>query len=177
MDLPGGGCTGRCRLRRLFPDRLSFLARRHGPEQLDRNLLCGCYGRQRYGISGARKAVRPLRLCNPDSANAGIGVVRTSGLPRRFLADSRRRRNLGLGMGVHESIIPAAVTPMVSPRRRTSAFGIFTAGYGVFWFIGSAVIGMLYDRSLVAVIAFCVCTQLLAVRSLPGSANVRAQAS
>jgi predicted MFS family arabinose efflux permease len=69
----------------------------------------------------------------------------------------------GLGMGVHESIIPAAVTPMVSPRRRASAFGTFTAGYGILWFVGSAVIGILYDVSLSAVIAFCVITQLLAV--------------
>ena len=68
----------------------------------------------------------------------------------------------GLGMGVHESIIPAAVTPMVSARRRASAFGVFTAGYGIFWFIGSAVIGMLYDKSLFAMIGFCVCTQLIA---------------
>ncbi len=69
----------------------------------------------------------------------------------------------GLGMGVHESIIPAAMSPMVSPRRRASAFGTFTAGYGVFWFLGSAVIGILYDLSLPAVIAFCVVTQLAAV--------------
>jgi MFS family permease len=69
----------------------------------------------------------------------------------------------GLGMGVHESIIPAAVSPMVSPRRRASAFGTFTAGYGVFWFLGSTVIGILYDVSLPAVIAFCVITQLAAV--------------
>ncbi len=69
----------------------------------------------------------------------------------------------GLGMGVHESIIPAAVSPMVSPRRRASAFGAFTAGYGIFWFLGSAVIGILYDVSLPAVIAFCLITQLAAV--------------
>jgi MFS family permease len=69
----------------------------------------------------------------------------------------------GLGMGVHESIIPAMVSPMVAARRRASAFGLFTAGYGIFWFIGSAVIGILYDLSLPAVIAFCVLTQLAAV--------------
>ena len=69
----------------------------------------------------------------------------------------------GLGMGVHESIIPAAVTPMVSPRRRASAFDIFTAGYGIFWFIGSALIGVLYDVSLPAVTAFCIVTQVIAV--------------
>jgi MFS family permease len=69
----------------------------------------------------------------------------------------------GLGMGVHESIIPAAVAPMAPPDRRASAFGVFTAGYGIFWFIGSATIGILYDLSLPAVIAFCVVTQLAAV--------------
>lgn len=69
----------------------------------------------------------------------------------------------GLGMGVHESIIPAAVAPMAPSRRRASAFGTFTAGYGIFWFLGSAVIGILYDQSLPAVIAFCVITQLAAV--------------
>jgi MFS family permease len=69
----------------------------------------------------------------------------------------------GLGMGVHESIIPAAVTPMVSVNRRASAFGTFTAGYGIFWFFGSAAIGILYDLSLPAVIAFCVISQLAAI--------------
>lgn len=69
----------------------------------------------------------------------------------------------GIGMAVHESIIPAAVAPMVSPRRRASAFGLFTAGYGVFWFVGSAVIGLLYDASVWLVVAFCVVTQLMAI--------------
>ena len=69
----------------------------------------------------------------------------------------------GLGMGVHELIIPAAVSQMVATRRRASAFGTFTAGYGVFWFLGSAAIGILYDVSVPAVIAFCVITQLAAV--------------
>lgn len=69
----------------------------------------------------------------------------------------------GLGMGVHELIIPAAVAPMVPAHRRASAFGTFTAGYGIFWFIGSAAIGILYDLSPLWVIAFCVITQLAAV--------------
>jgi MFS family permease len=69
----------------------------------------------------------------------------------------------GLGIGVHESIIPAAISPMVSPRRRASAFGTFTAGYGIFWFLGSAATGILYDASVPAVVAFCVVAQLAAV--------------
>jgi MFS family permease len=69
----------------------------------------------------------------------------------------------GLGMGVHESIIPAAVTPMVPAGRRASAFGLFAAGYGVAWFAGSAVIGILYDISLAASVVFCVVAALLSV--------------
>jgi MFS family permease len=70
----------------------------------------------------------------------------------------------GLGMGVHESIIPAAVAPMVPASRRASAFGLFTAGYGAAWFIGSAVIGILYDRAPVGVAAgFCVIAELAAI--------------
>lgn len=69
----------------------------------------------------------------------------------------------GMGMGVHESIIPAAVTPMVATRHRAAAFGLFTAGYGILWFVGSAMIGFIYDRSVIWTIAFCMATQLLAV--------------
>jgi predicted MFS family arabinose efflux permease len=66
-------------------------------------------------------------------------------------------------MGVHESIIPAAVAPMVPTERRASAFGLFTAGYGAAWFLGSAAIGILYDRSVAVAVAFCVAAQLVAL--------------
>jgi MFS family permease len=64
----------------------------------------------------------------------------------------------GLGMGVHESIIPAAVAAMVPAERRPSAYGLFTAAYGIFWFLGSAAIGFLYDVSILAAVVFCVVT-------------------
>ncbi len=69
----------------------------------------------------------------------------------------------GLGMGVHESLIPAVVGPMVPVHQRASAYGVFTAGYGVAWFLGSAAIGILYDLSIAATIAFCVVLDLAAV--------------
>jgi MFS family permease len=69
----------------------------------------------------------------------------------------------GLGMGVQESIIPAAVATMVPDERRPSAYGIFTAGYGVAWFLGSVIIGRLYDVSLAALLAFSVGIQLIAI--------------
>lgn len=79
----------------------------------------------------------------------------------------------GLGMGVHESIIPAAVAAMVPQERRPSAYGLFTAAYGISWFLGSAAIGFLYDVSLQAAVAFCVAT---GIASLPFFFAVRRKA-
>jgi MFS family permease len=69
----------------------------------------------------------------------------------------------GLGIGVHESIIPAAVATMVPVQRRASAYGLFTAGYGIFWFLGSTVIGVLYGVSIPMLIAFCLVVELAAI--------------
>lgn len=69
----------------------------------------------------------------------------------------------GLGMGVHESIIPAAVAQMVPMKRRASAYGLFTAGYGVAWFLGSATMGILYDVWFPGLIAFAVVAELAAI--------------
>ena len=69
----------------------------------------------------------------------------------------------GLGMGVHESIIPAAVATMVPVRRRASAYGLFTAGYGIAWFLGSALMGVLYGVSLPLLIAFSLIAELAAI--------------
>jgi predicted MFS family arabinose efflux permease len=69
----------------------------------------------------------------------------------------------GLGMGVHESIIPAAVATMVPMERRPSAYGLFTGVYGLFWFAGSVAIGFLYEHSMASVVAFCVIVELTAI--------------
>jgi predicted MFS family arabinose efflux permease len=69
----------------------------------------------------------------------------------------------GLGMGVHESIIPAAVAPMVSPDRRASAYGLFTGVYGIVWFLGSTAIGALFSVSLTIVVAFALATEIAAI--------------
>lgn len=69
----------------------------------------------------------------------------------------------GLGMGVQESIIPAAVAQMVPAARRASAYGLFTAGYGIFWFLGSALIGILYSVSLPVLIGFALVAELVAI--------------
>ncbi len=89
----------------------------------------------------------------------------------------------GLGMGVHESIIPAAVAPMVSPHRRASAYGLFTGAYGIAWFLGSAAIGALFSVSLGVVVAFAVVAQLAAIplivvvrRRTPGPGRTKSTA-
>jgi len=69
----------------------------------------------------------------------------------------------GLGMGVQESIIPAAVAPMVPAARRASTYGLFTGAYGTAWVLGSVAIGLLFSVSLAAVTAFAVVAQLAAI--------------
>jgi MFS family permease len=69
----------------------------------------------------------------------------------------------GLGIGVHESIIPAAVAPMVPKGRRASAYGLFTAGYGVAWFAGSAAIGLLYAFSVPVIVVLSIVLELGAI--------------
>jgi MFS family permease len=66
----------------------------------------------------------------------------------------------GIGMGALESIVRAVVADIVPRDRRATGFGVFNAGFGLAWFTGSAAMGILYDRSLVALAAFSVAAQL-----------------
>jgi len=69
----------------------------------------------------------------------------------------------GISMGAQESIMRAAVGGMVAPDRRGAAYGVFNTGYGLAWFAGSTLMGILYDLSLPTLIAFSVAFQLAAV--------------
>jgi len=69
----------------------------------------------------------------------------------------------GVGMGSLESIIKAALAEMVPRDRRATGFGLFNASLGLFWLLGSALMGLLYDFSLGALVAFSVMAQLLAI--------------
>jgi len=69
----------------------------------------------------------------------------------------------GVGMGAQESIVRAAVAEMVPASRRAAAYGIFNSGYGVAWFAGSAAMGLLYDVSMPALIAFSSLMQLASI--------------
>ncbi|MBM4275454.1 MAG: MFS transporter [Deltaproteobacteria bacterium] len=69
----------------------------------------------------------------------------------------------GIGMGAQESIIKAALAEMVPKDRRATGYGIFNTGFGLFWFLGSALMGILYDISIGYLIAFSVLAQLAAI--------------
>jgi len=69
----------------------------------------------------------------------------------------------GIGMGAQESIMRAAIAKMVSVNKRGTAYGIFNAGYGLFWFLGSAIMGILYDMSIPILIIFSVAAQLISI--------------
>ena len=65
----------------------------------------------------------------------------------------------GIGLGAQESVMKAAVASMVTPQTRGFAFGLFTSVYGLAWFVGSALMGVLYDFSLTGLVLFSVVTQ------------------
>jgi predicted MFS family arabinose efflux permease len=68
----------------------------------------------------------------------------------------------GLGMGA-DSCLKAIVASVAPAARRSTAFGIFDTGFGIAWFAGSAIMGVLYDKSIPALVAFSVILQLLAL--------------
>lgn len=70
----------------------------------------------------------------------------------------------GVGMGAQESIIRAVVADIIPVHKRGTGFGLFNAGFGIAWFIGSILMGILYDFSLPALIVFSIFCE---VGSLP----------
>lgn len=83
----------------------------------------------------------------------------------------------GVGMGAQESILKAAVTTMVPKNSRATGYGIFECSFGVFWFLGSWLLGTLYDVSIPAMIAVSVVAQLAAIPLYLASAKDRRRKS
>jgi MFS family permease len=50
-------------------------------------------------------------------------------------------------MGTQESVMRAAVAAMAPKKKRGTAFGTMNMIYGVAWFGGSALLGILYDQT------------------------------
>lgn len=69
----------------------------------------------------------------------------------------------GIGMGAQESILKAAVTSMVPKKNRATGYGIFECSFGIFWFLGSWILGVIYSKSLPLMIGLSIFAQLLAI--------------
>ena len=69
----------------------------------------------------------------------------------------------GTALGVQDAIMSAGIARLVPEQSRARAYGIFPAIYGVFWFAGSSLLGVLYDVSLVALVVVAALAQFLAI--------------
>lgn len=69
-----------------------------------------------------------------------------------------------VGMGAQESLMRAIIGNMTPLQQRASAYGTFNMAFGICWFIGSAIMGILYDRSLPELVVFIL---ILQFASLP----------
>jgi MFS family permease len=66
------------------------------------------------------------------------------------------------GLGVQDATLRSGIAQAVSMNKRGTAFGIFNGVYGVMWFLGSAIMGLLYSYSIIALVVFGLVAQLVA---------------
>lgn len=66
------------------------------------------------------------------------------------------------GLGAQNSILRSGIAHVVSMNKRGTAYGWFNAAYGLLWFAGSVVMGILYDRSITALVVFGIAAQVVA---------------
>lgn len=69
----------------------------------------------------------------------------------------------GLGMGAQESILRAIMADLAPAGKVATVFGWFNTVFGIAWFAGSAVMGALYQISLLWLIVFSMIMQLAAI--------------
>ena len=69
----------------------------------------------------------------------------------------------GIGMGAQESIMKAAVSKIIPSAMRSTGFGIFETGFGIAWFLGSWLLGALYDINPLYLVIISMVSQLLAI--------------
>jgi len=69
----------------------------------------------------------------------------------------------GTVMGIHETIMRAAIADLTPIEHRGFAYGIFNTIYGVAWLLGSALMGLLYDFSILYLILFVVVMEAISV--------------
>lgn len=69
----------------------------------------------------------------------------------------------GIGLGSQESIMRAVVANLVPMDKRGTAYGTLNIWFGVFWFLGSVLMGFLYDFSILSLIVFSMGIQLASI--------------
>lgn len=69
----------------------------------------------------------------------------------------------GIGLGSQESIMRAVVANLVQMDIRGTAYGTLNMWFGISWFLGSALMGFLYDISILSLIVFSMGIQLAAI--------------
>jgi MFS family permease len=123
-----------------------------------------------YSVAMGIDALSALFFGRMYDKNGMTAIIYSSSLalffaPLVFLANSPVAAIVGvllwgIGMGAQESILKSAVTTIVTKERRGTAFGIFNAGFGACWFLGSWLMGILYDKSLLALVILSMISQL-----------------
>lgn len=66
----------------------------------------------------------------------------------------------GVGYAVQDTLFKALVASILPDRKRGFAFGLFYAGYGFGWLVGSVAVGLLYQHFRPALVMFAVAAQL-----------------
>ena len=69
----------------------------------------------------------------------------------------------GMGMGAQDSCLKAVLAPVIPAQKRSTGFGVFDTSFGIAWFAGSAIMGLLYEKSIVALVVFSMVLQLLSL--------------
>lgn len=112
-----------------------------------------------FGWLFDRKGLRALMLSTLLSAFFS-GFIFLSGQPALIAVGIVL---WGIGMGAQESIMKAAVSVMIPKTMRSTGFGIFETGFGVAWFLGSWLLGYLYDVNLRILVLVSAAAQLLSL--------------
>jgi predicted MFS family arabinose efflux permease len=79
----------------------------------------------------------------------------------------------GLALGAQNSILSAGIARIVPEHSRARAYGFFSGIFGVAWFAGSAIMGMLYDKSLFALVAVSFVAEIAALMPLLIAIRIR----
>jgi MFS family permease len=69
----------------------------------------------------------------------------------------------GVGVAVQDALLLALISGVIARGRRATAFGLYDLVFGVAWFAGSAIAGILLDQSILALVIFSTLAQLLAI--------------